>query len=69
LAAKEHVLFFDVKAEDLSAQDYAAIDVALQKIEFLTCYCSVFDECWMTDSRKRQPEKVKQCPTSQDAFM
>jgi hypothetical protein len=69
LAAKEHITFFDVKPEDLSAEDYAAIDVGLQKLEFLACYCSVFDECWMTDSRKRQPEKVKQCPASQNAFM
>lgn len=69
LAAREHISFFDIKPTDLSAEDYAAIDVGLQKIEFLACYCSVFDECWMTDSRKRRPAKVKQCPASQNAFM
>ena len=69
LAAKEHILFFDVKPEDLSAEDYAALDVGLQKLEFLACYCSVFDECWTTDSRKTQHAKVKQCPDSQNDFM
>jgi hypothetical protein len=68
LAAKEHILFFDVKPEDLTSEDYAAIDIGLKKIEFRACYCAVFDECWMTDSRKTQPAKVKQCPASQNAF-
>jgi hypothetical protein len=69
LAAKERISFFDVKPEDLSAQDYAAIDAGLQKLDLLACYCSVFDECWLTGSHKSQPAKVKQCPASQNAFM
>jgi len=28
------------------------------------CYCSIFDECWVADSRKdlQNPEMVEQCP-------
>lgn len=62
------ISFVDVKPEDLSAEDYAKIDVALPKLNFLACYCSVFDECWIADSRKTEPSKVKQCPASQNAF-
>jgi hypothetical protein len=69
LAAKENVSFFDVKAEDLSAEDYAAMDRGLQKIGFLACYCSVFDECWIADSSKTQPSKVKQCSASRHVFL
>lgn len=69
LAAKEHITFFDVKPGELSAEDYAAIDAGLKKLEFAACYCSVFDECWMTDSRKTQPAKVRQCPASRNPFM
>jgi hypothetical protein len=70
LAAKEQISFFDVKPEDLSAEDYAAIDRGLQKVNFLACYCSVFDECWIADSPKtRQPSKVKRCPASQNDFL
>ena len=65
LAAKERISFVDVKPEDLSAEDYATIEVALPKLNFLACYCSVFDECWIADSRGSQPSKVKQCPASQ----
>lgn len=69
LAAKENLTFFDIKPEDLSASDYAAIDVGVQKLEFRTCYCSVFDECWVAESRKASPSKVKECPVSQTAFL
>jgi hypothetical protein len=27
-----------------------------------TCYCSVFDECWVRSSRDERPRRVKQCP-------
>jgi hypothetical protein len=70
LAAKENISFFDVKPEDLSAEDYAAIDRGLQKVNFLACYCSVFDECWSVNSPKtQQPSKVKQCPASHNDFL
>ncbi len=29
------------------------------------CYCSVFDECWVKDSRVARPNPVKQCEPSQ----
>lgn len=70
LAAKEQISFFDVKPEDLSVEDYAAIERGLQKVNFLACYCSVFDECWIVDSPKTlQPSKVKQCPAAQNVFL
>jgi hypothetical protein len=68
LAAKERISFVDLKSEDLSTEDYAAITAGLRKVDFLACYCSVFDECWMADSRKTRPAKVKVCPASANAF-
>jgi hypothetical protein len=35
------------------------------------CYCSIFDECWVADSRKglQDPEPAEQCPDfDEDAF-
>ena len=29
------------------------------------CYCSVFEECWVKDSRVARPDPVKQCAPSQ----
>jgi hypothetical protein len=62
LTAKEQVSFVDFNREDFSTEDYAAIKSALPKLEFRVCYCSVFDECWIADSNKERPAKVKTCP-------
>jgi hypothetical protein len=38
------------------------------KVVVRTCYCSIFDECWTFDSRKRQPDEVKVCPADWTKF-
>ena len=69
LAAKELTTFVDFKPEEFSPEDYAAISVGVQKLRFVACYCSVFDECWMADTSKTRPSPVKQCPVSQNVFL
>jgi hypothetical protein len=32
------------------------------RLEIATCYCSVFDACWVDDGSSREPREVKQCP-------
>ncbi len=32
------------------------------------CYCSVFDECWLTDFQTLRPKSVQQCPVPPVAF-
>jgi len=69
LTAKEQVSFIEFNPLDFSAEDYAAIRVGMQKLDFLACYCSVFNECWMADTSKARPAKVKECPVSSKAFL
>ena len=38
------------------------------RIRFRACYCSVFDECWMSDLVTVSPQPVDQCTTSPDSF-
>ena len=38
------------------------------KVVVRTCYCSIFDDCWVFDSRKSQPESVKICPANWTKF-
>lgn len=38
------------------------------KIVVHACYCSIFDDCWVFDSRKGQPDQVKQCPANWTKF-
>jgi hypothetical protein len=68
LAAKEQISFVDFKPEEFSAEDYESIRVGVQKLKLVACYCSVFDECWIADTDKARPSKVKQCPASQSVF-
>jgi hypothetical protein len=32
-----------------------------QRVKFETCYCSIFDECWVENSRTFRPTAVKSC--------
>jgi hypothetical protein len=68
LAAKEQMPFVAFNPQEFSAEDYSAIRAGVQQLQFLACYCSVFDECWMTDTSKTRPSKVKQCPASHNPF-
>lgn len=68
LAAKETVTFVDFKPEEYSAEDYGAMRAGVPKLIFRTCYCSVFDECWLADTSKARPAKVQECPASSSDF-
>jgi hypothetical protein len=71
LAAKELISFVEFSPQEFSAEDYATIGAGVQALRFVACYCSVFDECWVVDTqdaRKIRPPKVKECPSSQNAF-
>ena len=68
LAAKEQITFVDFKVEEYNADDYAVMGVAVQKVNFRACYCSVFDECWLADASKPRSATVKQCPALTSTF-
>ena len=38
------------------------------EIAVRACYCSIFDDCWVMDSRKQDPEPVKACPAEWTRF-
>ncbi len=52
---------------DLARRFQAA--VANPNTSVTYCYCSIFDECWLADSRKdfQNPEPVDECPDFGDA--
>lgn len=68
LAAREILSFVDFKPEAFSAEDYEALRVGVEKLNFRACYCSAFDECWMVETAKPRPAKVKECPVVASAF-
>jgi len=38
------------------------------ELELTVCYCSVFDECYVRSSRKREPVRVEACPVERANF-
>ena len=44
------------------------LDVERWKVVVRSCYCSIFDDCWVTDSRKANPEPIEACPTNWKSF-
>jgi hypothetical protein len=62
LASKESIRYIDFIPGDFSPEDNAVLRETAPKANFRACYCSVFDECWMADTTKVRPTKVKACP-------
>jgi hypothetical protein len=38
------------------------------ELKYKACYCSVFDECWVSDLVTMSPQPVEHCATSPDNF-
>ncbi|HEY2177944.1 MAG TPA: hypothetical protein VGH15_05125 [Caulobacteraceae bacterium] len=43
-------------------------DDALRRITFRACYCSILDECWLSDLRSTRTHPVKVCPAPDHPF-
>ena len=44
------------------------LEVERWKVSVRACYCSIFDDCWLMDSRKQDPEPIKACPADWTRF-
>jgi len=44
------------------------LNTARFELRFRACYCSVFDECWVSDLATVSPQHVDQCAVNSDTF-
>ena len=67
LSPNEKVVMLSTNDPGLARQFQAAIGNPENSITY--CYCSIFDECWLADSRidVQDPESVEVCPDFGDA--
>jgi len=67
LSPDEKVDMISTMVPDLARQFQAVIANPENSITY--CYCSIFDECWLADSRRdiQNPEAVEDCPDFGDA--
>lgn len=66
----ETVVVFSTNNANLARTLVGAVSKPRGAVTF--CYCSIFDECWLADSRKdlQTPELVEACPDfGSDAYI
>lgn len=44
------------------------LQVERWKVTIRACYCSIFDDCWVLDSRTKDPQPVDVCPAAWTKF-
>lgn len=65
LPAREEIDFATFGAGPNKPDVWEALNQKRMGVRVRVCYCSVFDECWVKDSRVARPDPVKQCVPSQ----
>jgi hypothetical protein len=60
--------FIRLARTDQNAPLWNQLNQERWKVSVRTCYCSIFDECWVFDSRKSRPDEVKACPADWTKF-
>ena len=60
--------FIRVAKTDQNAQIWDRLDKERWNIVVQTCYCSIFDECWISDNRQKRPKAVNTCPADWTTF-
>jgi hypothetical protein len=58
--SEQPVLFWPRTASNASVWDKDA-EAGLKRVKFETCYCSIFDECWVENSHTFRPTAVASC--------
>lgn len=62
LRASDSLTLLHLAKTDANAPLWTQLDDARFKLQFSICYCSVFDECWISDLRSTTQHPVKTCP-------
>jgi hypothetical protein len=70
LPARDSRDLMDVLLSKYSTDEYQVLRKAMGKVTYRVCYCSVFDECSVVDSRKDgKAERIKACPVPKTMFL
>jgi hypothetical protein len=48
--------------ENAADPRWARLEAVRRQIGVAVCYCSVFDECYLRDSNRTEPQRVASCP-------
>jgi hypothetical protein len=61
LPARETLELMQVRSADSGPEAFRTLDAERTNFTARACYCSVLDECWLTDFGTERPKPVKSC--------
>jgi hypothetical protein len=68
LRAGDHENFFTMLPDPGNADLVSKFDAQREKITTRTCFCSVFDECWVSSGLATHADRVASCPVPATPF-
>jgi len=68
LPARENISFIRMPKTTVAADIWDVLNKERFNISVRACYCSVFDECWISNLQTMRPTVVKACPTPKVPF-
>jgi hypothetical protein len=68
LRAGDHEDFFAVLPGPGNVEFFKKLDAERAKITARICYCSVFDECWVSSGLATRADRVSSCPVPATPF-
>lgn len=68
IRAGDHVTLFEISRPIQSPYLRQALPKALLALTFKSCYCSIFDECWLSDLDTLKQVEVDHCPVDDHPF-
>ena len=60
--------FIRLAKSPANAAIWDRLQVERWKVTIRACYCSIFDDCWVLDSRTKDPRPVDVCPSNWTRF-
>ena len=68
IRAGDVTIVSSLSAKETRPEVFAAMRKRFLKLSVRTCYCSVFDDCFISDGQSLDPKPVKVCPTAHVPF-
>jgi hypothetical protein len=65
----EEAVVIEVRRDKTAGDIPERLSQSLLRIGFRACYCSVFDECWVSTLRSTTPARVRRCEPPQHRFI
>lgn len=60
--------FIRLTKTDENAKIWDRLNAERWHVVVRSCYCSIFDDCWVADNRQKSPQSVKVCPPDWKTF-